>query len=98
MGPSIVFGKERAHGVEQVRVTARAELHQGDSGRRVRDEDVQQSVPGAGTAEECVALPGDVVHGLPTTGGHSDLFGSHVPMSTRMSRSPPPLRKLDAGR
>lgn len=42
--PAIVGGQQIAEGGQQIVVTARAEFDDRDTRRRVRDEDVQQSV------------------------------------------------------
>src|SRR3569833_450675 len=79
VGPSVVPGKQRAHRLEKVDVASRAELDQGDARRRVRDEDVQQTVPRVDAWQEHAAFARDVVHGLAAAGGHTDHFSSHVP-------------------
>jgi len=68
--------------IEQVVVTARAQLEQGDPGRGVGHEHVQQPVA-ALSPHEIGALGRDVVHRLPGTGGHSDDFRSHAEILLR---------------
>src|SRR3712207_9142496 len=73
--PAVVPGGQHVELGEQVVLAPRAGLEDGHTGRRVRDEDVQQAV--ALAADERGALVGEVDDGRDGAGADGAEFGAH---------------------
>src|SRR6266571_561307 len=77
--PAIIGGKKLAEHGEQVGVAARAELHDRESGSRMRDENVQETVAAAGgVAREFRTPAGDVRDRLAACGAEPERGRHHA--------------------